>query len=197
MAAECSPDGLPAWFPCISSPAHCWNLYWGLWKAQWEIYIPLAACSAFPWCTAPWTHLAQSWSSLDCGARRLQPLTDCPPLTYKACVSNKQPSKDTAELTKTVVQKKKKKKKWQWNNWLKSGVFLCVCSKKKKKKRRKHFIWHTEPKYLWCLRISRHSTAMPNTVAPAGMTRPVADCSWNSFSPLLRIRNTCFVLGFF
>lgn len=43
--------------------------------------------------------------------------------------------------------------------------------------------------YLWCLRISRHWTAIAKTVAPAGMTRPVTDCSWNSFSPLFRTRN--------
>lgn len=38
--------------------------------------------------------------------------------------------------------------------------------------------------YLWWRRISRHSIAIQNTVAPAGMTRPVVDTSLNSFSPL-------------
>lgn len=48
--------------------------------------------------------------------------------------------------------------------------------------------------YLWCLRISRHSTAIPNTVAPAGMTWPVTDCSWNSLSPLFRTRHTYWTI---
>lgn len=86
------------------------------------------------------------------------------------------------------------------NSWVESYLFCCsetfITGK--------HTLsdTHTQPTrrssdglrgaYLWCLRISRHSTAIPNTVAPAGMTRPVADCSWNSFSPLFRTTKTCF-----
>ena len=36
--------------------------------------------------------------------------------------------------------------------------------------------------YRWCRRISTLSTAMPNTVAPAGMTRPVFEASRDMMS---------------
>lgn len=42
--------------------------------------------------------------------------------------------------------------------------------------------------YLWCRRISADSRAIPNTVAPAGMTRPVAEWSLSSCSPLFGTR---------
>lgn len=71
---------------CSSSPAHCWNRCWGLWMALWELYIPLVACSVSLWCKAPWSHPALGCSSQDCGAPRLQPWTDRPPLTRRACV---------------------------------------------------------------------------------------------------------------
>lgn len=63
---------------------------------------------------------------------------------------------------------------------------LCCCLK-----RVNHFSEQTWINYLWCRRISGHSIAIPNTVAPAGMTRPVADGSLNSVSPLFGTRNKC------
>lgn len=75
--------------------------------APWEIYIPPAVCLVSLSYKAPWRHLAQSCSSLDCGASRLQPWTDRPPLTHKACVENKQWSNDRADTLCCCNFKKK------------------------------------------------------------------------------------------
>lgn len=74
---------------CFCSPAHCWNQYWGLWMALWEVYILLAVCLVSLLCKAPWSHRAQSCSSLGCEAPRLQPWTESPPRTHKACSQKK------------------------------------------------------------------------------------------------------------